>query len=107
MNLCDGILRAPYLIVSTSLHENGYWLSWHLAQQMHGRTIDELYGKLIEVFRISDILRDEARHETVDREFSPSNADDAISTSVSLQAPCNVFVKMVSLDSKREDQLCR
>ena len=51
---------------------------------------------------IQHAARLQARHETVDREFFPSNADDAISTSVSLQAPCNVFVKMVSLDSKRE-----
>ena len=42
MNLCDGILRAPYLIVSTSLHEIGYWLSWRFVQQMHSRTIESM-----------------------------------------------------------------
>ena len=40
MSLCDGILRAPYLILCTSLHEIGYWLSKRFAQQMHGRTIN-------------------------------------------------------------------
>ena len=40
VSLCEGILRAPCLVMSNSLHEIGYWLSWRFAQQMHGRTIN-------------------------------------------------------------------
>ena len=40
MSLCEGILRAPCLVMSNSLHEIGYWLSWRFVQQMHSRTIE-------------------------------------------------------------------
>ena len=39
MSLCDGILGAPCLVVSTLLHEIGYWFSWRFVQQMHKRTM--------------------------------------------------------------------
>ena len=42
MSLCDGILGAPCLVVSTLLHEIGYWFSWRFVQQMHKRTIESM-----------------------------------------------------------------
>ena len=42
MSLCDGILGAPCLVVSTLLHEIGYWFSWRFVQQMHSRTIESM-----------------------------------------------------------------
>ena len=40
MSLCEGILRAPCLVMSNSLHEIGYWLSWRSVQPFHSRAID-------------------------------------------------------------------
>ena len=40
VSLCDGILRAPCLVMSNSLHEIGYWLSWRSVQPFHSRAID-------------------------------------------------------------------
>ena len=42
MSLCDGILGAPCLVVSTLLHEIGYWFSMRFVQQMHKRTIESM-----------------------------------------------------------------
>ena len=42
MSLCDGILGAPCLVVSTLLHEIDYWFPWRFVQHMHSRTIESM-----------------------------------------------------------------